>query len=101
MRRDHRGGNGRRQPQPAGKPVRSDQRNVGVAHPSTTAGDVYLWFNGENEAGEPMTEPILFPVVLLGAFPATRLRGREGRGSLEDLLAGKQRLDLTIDFTGV
>jgi hypothetical protein len=48
-----------------------------------------------------MTEPTLFPVLQLGAFPATRVLGREGRGRLEDLLAGKQHFDLTIDFTSV
>ncbi|WGL52135.1 STAS-like domain-containing protein [Nocardioides sp. BP30] len=46
-------------------------------------------------------EPILFDVVQLGQFPATRSRGREGRDRLEDKLVGKQRIDLTIDFTGV
>src|SRR3954464_2343512 len=48
-----------------------------------------------------MSEPILFNVVQLGEFPATRGRGREGRDRLDDALAGKQGIDLTIDFTGV
>ena len=48
-----------------------------------------------------MSEPILFSVVQLGEFPATRGRGREGRDRLDDLLAGKQHIDLAIDFTGV
>ena len=48
-----------------------------------------------------MSEPILFSVAQLGEFPATRGLAREGRDRLEDVLAGKQRIDLTIDFTGV
>jgi hypothetical protein len=48
-----------------------------------------------------MIQPALFSVVQLGEFPATRTLGREGRNRLEDLLAGKDHVDLTIDFTGV
>jgi len=42
-----------------------------------------------------------FSVHQLGKFPATRGLGREGRGRLDDLLAGQDRIDLTIDFSGV
>lgn len=46
-------------------------------------------------------EPILFDAGQLGRFPATRSLGREGRDRLEDKIAGKQHIDLTIDFTSV
>lgn len=48
-----------------------------------------------------MTHPVIFDVVQLGEFPATRSKGRDGRGRLEDILAGKTGVDLTIDFTNV
>lgn len=49
-----------------------------------------------------MTESVVFNVVQLGAFPATRSNAREGRGVLDDIVAGaKVGTDLTIDFTSV
>jgi hypothetical protein len=48
-----------------------------------------------------MTESIVFNVVQLGAFPATRSLAREGRTTLEETLTGKTSVDLTIDFTNV
>jgi hypothetical protein len=48
-----------------------------------------------------MTEPVVFNVVQLGEFPATRSKARDGRNTLEEMLAGKASIDLTIDFTNV
>jgi hypothetical protein len=48
-----------------------------------------------------MTEATLFSVVQLGQFPTTRDLGRVGRDRLEDLVADKHHVDLTIDFSGV
>ncbi|MGW4211729.1 STAS-like domain-containing protein [Lentzea sp. NPDC004789] len=48
-----------------------------------------------------MTQAVVFNVVQLGEFPATRSKAREGRSLLEEILAGKSGVDLTIDFTGV
>ncbi|WP_034270646.1 STAS-like domain-containing protein [Haloechinothrix halophila] len=48
-----------------------------------------------------MTEPLVFNVIQLGSFPTTRSLARDGRNSLEEMLAGKTRVDLTIDFTNV
>ncbi|MFC3897975.1 STAS-like domain-containing protein [Lentzea rhizosphaerae] len=48
-----------------------------------------------------MTRAVVFNVVQLGEFPATRSKARDGRNRLEDILAGKTGVDLTIDFTGV
>ncbi len=48
-----------------------------------------------------MTEPVVFNVVQLGEFPATRSKARDGRNTLEEMLAGKTGIDLTIDFTNV
>jgi DNA-binding transcriptional ArsR family regulator len=60
-----------------------------------------MWFNRNNETGEAMTEAIIFPAFQLGEFPMTRADGRELRGRLEDQLANKRSVDLTIDFSGV
>lgn len=48
-----------------------------------------------------MTQAASFSVVQLGEFPATRGLGQEGRARLDDLLAEREDIDLTIDFTGV
>ena len=48
-----------------------------------------------------MTQPVVFNVVQLGEFPATRSKARDGRNLLEEILAGKMGVDLTIDFTNV
>lgn len=48
-----------------------------------------------------MTGPVVFNVVQLGAFPATRSLAREGRSNLEEILADRRCIDLTIDFTNV
>lgn len=48
-----------------------------------------------------MNESVLFSVAQLGNFPAARSLGRQGRDRLDEELAGKKRVDLTIDFAGV
>jgi hypothetical protein len=48
-----------------------------------------------------MTRSDFFSVVQLGAFPATRSLGQEGRARLDDLLGERGDVDLTIDFAGV
>lgn len=48
-----------------------------------------------------MTQPVVFNVVQLGEFPATRSKARDGRNLLEEILAGKTGVDLTVDFTNV
>jgi hypothetical protein len=48
-----------------------------------------------------MVEPVLFGVGQLGAFLATRSRGREGRERLDVELVDRAGVDLTIDFTSV
>lgn len=48
-----------------------------------------------------MTQSVVFNVVQLGEFPATRSKARDGRNLLEEILAGKTGVDLTIDFTNV
>lgn len=48
-----------------------------------------------------MTESTSFSVLQLGKYPASRSLGREGRDRLDDLLEGRDDVDLTIDFAGV
>lgn len=49
-----------------------------------------------------MNESIVFSVAIqLGVFPAARSTGRKGRDLLDEALAGKKRVDLTVDFAGV
>jgi hypothetical protein len=48
-----------------------------------------------------MTESASFSVVQLGAYPATRGLGQEGRARLDDLLGERVGIDLVIDFGGV
>lgn len=48
-----------------------------------------------------MAPSIRFSVSQLGAYPATRGLGQEGRARLDDLLADREDVDLTIDFAGV
>lgn len=48
-----------------------------------------------------MTDSIVFNVIQLGKFPATRSKARDGRNTLEEILSGKSGIDLTIDFTNV
>lgn len=48
-----------------------------------------------------MSESVVFSVVELGEFPATRSIARDGRSALEALLADKTGIDLTIDFARV
>jgi len=48
-----------------------------------------------------MIDPTSFSVVHLGAYPATRPLGQDGRNRLDDLLADRRGVDLLIDFAGV
>ncbi len=48
-----------------------------------------------------MTQSARFSVVQLGAWPATRGLGQEGRARLDDLLGEREDIDLVIDFAGV
>ncbi len=49
-----------------------------------------------------MTEATTFQVrAILGKYPVTRSRGKDGRDRLDDILSGYNGLDLTIDFSGV
>ncbi len=48
-----------------------------------------------------MTSSSSFNVLQLGRYLATRGRGRVGRDRLDDLLADREGVDLTIDFAGV
>lgn len=48
-----------------------------------------------------MTDSTSFSVIQLGEYPATRSLGQEGRARLDDLVAGSDGLNLTIDFAGV
>src|SRR4051812_48615416 len=41
---------------------------------------------GYNETGETMTQSVVFNVVQLGEFPATRSKARDGRNLLEEIL---------------
>lgn len=48
-----------------------------------------------------MTHSTSFSVVQLADYPGTRSLGQDGRGRLDDLLADRDEVDLTIDFAGV
>jgi hypothetical protein len=48
-----------------------------------------------------MTDSTSFSVLQLGKYPATRSLGQEGRARLDDLLADREGVDLTIDFAGI
>lgn len=48
-----------------------------------------------------MPRPMIFHVVQLGEYPATRGLGQDGRARLDDLLVERGGVDLTIDFAGV
>lgn len=48
-----------------------------------------------------MIDSTSFSVLQLGEYPATRGLGQEGRARLDDLLADRDGVDLTIDFAGV
>jgi len=48
-----------------------------------------------------MNQSASFSVVQLGTYPATRPLGQEGRSRLDDLLQGREGIDVTIDFAGV
>lgn len=48
-----------------------------------------------------MNQSASFSVVQLGTYPATRPLGQDGRSRLDDLLEGREGIDVTIDFAGV
>ena len=48
-----------------------------------------------------MSQSAVFNVVQLGAWPATRGLGQDGRSRLDDLLGERKDVDLVIDFAGV
>jgi STAS-like domain of unknown function (DUF4325) len=48
-----------------------------------------------------MKQSARFSVRQLGKYPATRSLGQDGRVRLDDLLAEREGVDLTIDFAGV
>lgn len=48
-----------------------------------------------------MTERVIFSVVQLAEYPATRALGQDGRNRLDDLIEGRFGVELLVDFAGV